>query len=171
MNKKIEKTWQSLVEHIDKSYVDSGVTGLIVDVQKWLQDNMSQFEKTSVDTYRLSEFSKLDIYSFPTQYSEINANEEVVQLRRIAPCSLDNLAMRVRNIFWSALVYKSKNVCSNCETDCLSVLKKRAQIISLIYECETCGWTQNEDGSPWLGGSRITLPTTSELRKRGILQS
>src|SRR4051812_18833419 len=100
------KLWASLLQTIDGDVTELSSRSMLRAVQLWLRSNLEAFEPLLRQRYGLSELCALDLLSLPVERAGMNSAEEVEQLRRLKPRSMETFAMRLRDLFWAFVVMK-----------------------------------------------------------------
>ncbi|HLL04479.1 MAG TPA: hypothetical protein VK539_28105 [Myxococcaceae bacterium] len=158
--------WSKLVSAVSGDENEVRADWVLENARKWLLSNLEVFSKEEINSYGLEFWSKISISDFVIDSTEFDASTEVRQLRAVPPSSKDTVAMRVRDLFWNALVPKSDVLCPNCESDDLRILKVENQP-QLAYACDICGYAQDKNGHRRSDGGRLIPATKRELEQYG----
>jgi hypothetical protein len=161
-----KKAYSALLPQLNGLGSKVGARELLVGLQGWLQRQLAAFSPALQEDYGLRGYSSLVLARYPIESSSLNAAEEVRQLRLVPPGSVDQLAMRVRDIFWSGLTIESGVVCPRLEDSELRILMEEGTQ-QLVRACDVCSWAETRNGDHWQPGGRLVPPTIEQLERWG----
>jgi len=157
-----KRAYSALLTQLDGLRPDLSSRELLVVLQSWLQRQLAVFSSALQEDYGLCSYSSLDLARYPIDGSSLNAAEEVRQLRLVPPGSVDGLAMRVRDIFWSGLTIESGIDCPRFKDSELRILMEEGTQ-QLVRACDVCLWAETRNGEHWQPGGRLVPPTIEQL--------
>jgi len=162
-----KKAYWALLAQLNGLPANASSRELLVGLQGWLQRQLAVFSSALQEDYGLRTYSSLDLARYPIDGSSLNAAEEVRQLRLVSPGSVDQLAMRVRDLFWSGLTIESGIVCPRFKDSELRILMEEGTQ-QLVRACDVCLWAETRNGEHWQPGGRLVPPTIEQLERWAI---
>lgn len=157
-----KKAYSALLAQLDGLGPNVGPRELLAELQGWLQRQLPGFSPALQEDYGLRSSASLDLARYPIDSSSLNAAEEMRQLRLVAPGSMDGLALRVRDLFWSGLTIESGIECPRFKHSELRILMEEGTQ-QLVRACDVCLWAETPDGERWHPGGRLVPPTIEQL--------
>lgn len=169
MRKKIRNIWESFIENTENNTVDK--TAFINAVIVWLVENMDRFDKNLILKYGLDKYANIKtVDDFPVNYSEMDPIEEFSQIKNFPPSNEENFLMRLRDMIWHSITYRSGIICPECDGDELkALLDPNASSISIVLACDICAWAQLPNGKKWEGLPQLIPATKKQLNAGGYL--
>lgn len=164
----VGKLWASLIAHVSSSRGPASLLDLLKSVQQWLREHPAVAGSGLGQRYGLPWYQLTDLEAYPLAYSDLCPVEEIRKLSRVPPSSAEVAVMFLRDLFWGAMVMRSAVSCPNCEGDDLRVLVAPPSD-EIVLACDSCGWSQTQDGEPWSSAERPIPPTEIHLRDAGLL--
>lgn len=145
---------QSLLRDLNQIVPERSVVGMMSALQAWLLVNERAFDRALWARYGLDWFASADLAAYPIEQSALQVEEELTQLAKVPPVSMETLAMRIRDIWWSGVTIESRTSCPRCGCADMRVLwdKERQQ---LVLACDSCSWAQFSDKKPWTPGGSL----------------
>ena len=159
-----KKAYAALLALLDELGPNVDRRELLVGLQRWLQRQLGVFSPALQQDYGLRSYAALDLAHYPIESSSLEAAERARQLRLVPPGSVDQLAMRVRDIFWSGLTIESGIECPRCKDSELRVLIEEGTQ-QLVRACDICSWAETRNGEHWQPGGRLVPPTIEQLQR------
>ena len=167
MGKKLARQlWNDLLNWFDALDRPVDVQKLVAIVMVWTSDHLGQFGQLAA-RYGLDELVRFDPEQQPIEYSDIDADEEIERFRAVSPASLETLTVRLRDLLWSALVYRTHRQCPRCDSDRLRAL--RTETSSTVLACDFCGFACDAHGNAWEGKEKLLPMTVTELKNQRLL--
>jgi hypothetical protein len=161
-----KKAYAALLALLDELGPNVNRRELLVGLQRWLQRHLAVFSPALQQDYGLRSYAALDLAHYPIESSSLEAAERARQLRLVPPGSVDQLAMRVRDIFWPGLTIESGIECPRCKDSELRVLMEEGTQ-QLVRACDICSWAETRNGEHWQPGGRLVPPTLEQLERWG----
>jgi hypothetical protein len=144
----------------------------------WIVSNSDLFDKKLATLYKLSDLARLNPVEYPLDMTDINVLEEVLVFKRdleeiysaprYDPDKEEFLVMRVANILWALVAFKSNLRCQNCGDDDLRCLWSRKEQ-KIVLVCDICMWAQLRDGANWRKPEVLVPAKEKMLRKESFL--
>ncbi|MBT2293580.1 hypothetical protein J7E73_31710 [Paenibacillus albidus] len=159
-------------DNLWKSFIDCfkspGVTRNFIDyytaITSWIQNNKHHFSVDLLEKNRLDILINLNPNIYVIEDPGFPLAMELKRFEKNIPEKLEIFAMILGNRLWEMVTIRGEE-CPNCEGDEMRYLL--AEEIStkdkkIILECNSCGWTENIDGTLWSGGRVAILPANKE---------
>jgi hypothetical protein len=134
----------------------------LTGLQQWLRGALDQFGEQIRARYGLDDYANMDLGQYPVLDTDFDPVEELRVLLSVPPVSLETLAMRVRDLFWSGITVESSKQCPRCESWAFRVLQA-SDSGEVVLACDECGYAENERGEPWPAARRAVPATTNVL--------
>lgn len=162
------KLWNGFVEMLKCTETLKDYNSYYLAIVSWLKINFNDFKKDILRKNRLDILIHLDPSIYITDKPDILLNMELKRLGAKPPASIDNLAMMIGDTLWDMVTIKSGKDCPNCNYDELRFLlvKNELDEESLILSCDSCGWTENIDGTLWNQNTTNVVPANKQDLKR-----
>jgi hypothetical protein len=157
-----KKLHAAMSVHLDGVSESAGRIGLLRGLQDWLRKYQAEFGSSLNERYGMDEYCRMDLSRYPVDRASFDASEEIHQLRRVPPVSLETLAMRVRDVFWSNITLESEISCPTCGAGGLRVLRD-VQSEDPVLACDNCAWAQTINGERRQSSSKLVPPTVEIL--------
>jgi hypothetical protein len=162
MDKKLARQlWTDLAQQLGALERPATALGLVRVVLAWTGEHVARFGPL-VARYGLDELVRCDPATQPVEYSDMNAEEEIERFGAVPPASLETLAMRIRDLLWGALVYRTHRQCPRCDGDQLRAL--HGATASVVLACDACGFACDADGNEWTGGEKLSPMNMTDLK-------
>ncbi len=156
-----KKLYPTLVPELQSLDSDVDRLKLLQRLQIWLKGSVHKFSPEIRAAYELDEYAALDLERFPISESSLSPAEEVHQLLALPPQSMDNLAMRLRDVIWQGITVESPIECPICNYLQLRILEDPLTH-EVVFACDLCAWAQTENGEEWQQ-DRYLKPATKEV--------
>jgi hypothetical protein len=160
MEKKLKNIWESFIEDTQNNTANKNA--FINAVIRWLITNKDRLNKNLLLKYGIEKYVTIKPEDFPVEYSEMNPIEEFRQIKNHPPSNEENFIMRLRDIIWQSITYRSGIICSQCEGDELKTLFD-PNTISIVLACDICTWAQLPNGKKWDGLPQLIPATKKQL--------
>ncbi len=157
-----QKLTHTLLETMEL-HLDSTRETQLMHLQQWLANNIKSWSKSIRRDWSLDDYSLIRLPDYPTEESTLNLREEFLRLQAVPPTTLDQLAMRVRDIFWQGLTTLSDTTCARCGVLPLTRLEEPVSHM-VVLSCDNCCWSQTLNGARWTGGVRLQPASRQTLR-------
>jgi hypothetical protein len=122
--------------------------------QEWLRQHLRAWSPHLRRLWGLDELSNAQLSQFPIAETSLDVREELKHLARVRPGSMENLAMRIRDIFWAAISVESSVVCPRCHETQLKILED-PRSNEIVLSCDLCTWSQSGEGKRRIGEKNL----------------
>lgn len=156
-----KKLYANLLARLQLLPANVGRLELLLSIQTWLRGSLDKLTPELRACYGLDEYALLDLCDYPINDTSLVPAEELQRLRAVAPVSMETLAMRIRDVFWSGITVESSIQCPRCNEASLRILEDPLTGGG-VYACDLCGWAQVASGEPW-SNERHARPARKEL--------
>ena len=167
MEKRLKNIWETFIEDTQNNTVNK--SAFINAVIGWLTANMNRLNKNLLLKYGIDKYVTIKADDFPVDHSEMNPIEEFRQIKNFPPSKEENFIMRLRDIIWQSITYRSGIICPQCEGDELKALFD-PNASSIVLACDICAWAQLPNGKKWEGLPQLTPATKKQLNLCGYLE-
>lgn len=161
---RIETLVADLVASLDSSSVPGNRSNLLQQLQNWLQSRVGLWSTHLRHRWGLDALVALDLSRYPIDESSLDPDEELLQLKRVPPTSMELLAMRLRDIFWAGITVESETVCPRCEATQLRILQE-SDSHAIVFSCDLCVWSQSPQGERWRSTSALQPASRSSIEE------
>lgn len=142
-----------------------------VKLVTWVKENIDVFDRQILKNNRLDVLLTLDPVDYIVDQVELSLTMEGDRIGKQDFKTINDLAMAIGDTLWDMVTICSDRDCPNCIDDGLrytisELLTTEKSVITL--ECDTCGWTENIDGTKWDGGMAKVRPANKyDLLEKG----
>lgn len=169
MGKKLARQlWTDLAQQLGALERPATVQGLVQVVLAWTRKHLVRFGPLAA-RYGLDDLVCCDPAAQPIEYSDMSAEEEIERFGAVPAASLEALAMRVRDLLWGVLVYRTHRQCPRCDGDRLRAL--HGETTGVVLSCDACGFACDADGNEWTdaGEEKLRPMATTDLKVHRLL--
>lgn len=127
----------------------------------WIKEHINLFSKEQIETYRLDVLMNINPNYYIVDNPELCLEQEYKRIGKRKYDTVDSLLMSISDTLWDLVTIKSGKNCPNCVFDELRyvvAVDKKRNILELLLECETCGWTEYINGKQWAEGIVKIIP-------------
>ena len=153
-----KKLSNNLIAEIESSF-DRERRGFLETLQRWLNRNLRWWRQEERDYWQLEWLATLDLTPYPIEIAILSPQEELDQLKRFIPDSLEEIAMRLNGMIWEGITLDANSNCNNCGAG-MRIMEAREEGIPVLA-CKQCVWCQRTNGQRW-EGDEILRPATTE---------
>jgi hypothetical protein len=161
---RVEHLVSDLLTQLEVSPPRRDRAALLRFLQQWLKSHLASWSAQVRQNWGLDQLAAIDLTRLPIDESSLVPDEEVQQLQRVRPTSMDIFAMRLRDIFWAGTTVYSDVVCPRCGDTQLKVLVDPASE-ALVLACDICGWGQTLAGNRWKGTIPLQPALTAQIHE------
>jgi len=153
----------SLLAYVgDSGPVDRGA--LLERLQGWLKAHLANWSVELRNRWGLNELSDIELGAYPIEDASLDPEEELRQLNAVPPTSMENLAMRIHDIFWVGITVESTVTCPRCGELQLLVLED-PRSSEIVLSCDLCAWTQTSTGEPLHGAPHLKPASRTRIEQ------
>lgn len=143
----------------------TGNLDFLLRLQQWLVLHLARWPIEMQEAWQLDEYAQVDLSQFATQQTSLNPHEEIAQLLRFPPTSLDIFAMRISGIFWEGITVYIRVFCPrDCSVELKALHDQTAN--EPVMGCDVCTFTCTLDGRRWrYPGHKLSAATEEQLEQ------
>lgn len=154
----------SLIAHL-RSAPSGSRRALLESLQRWLKVHVRELPRDVRERWRLDDLAGVDLSAYPIEDASLDPDEELKQISRVPPRSMELLAMRIRDILWGGITVESAVTCPRCDASALRMLVDSSN--ALVLSCDACAWSQTSSGERWSGEGNLRPAPRSAGKIRG----
>ncbi len=110
---------------------------MLRSLQQWLRLHLASWNPQLRDRWGLSDLAAMNVRDYPVGEASLNPDEELQQLKSVPPLSMDELGMRIRDIFWGGVTVESTIICPRCRETQLRILEDPPSN-AIVLSCDLC---------------------------------
>lgn len=156
--------WKSFIDCLKDPDATKSFINYYVVVTSWIRNNQHYFSRVLIEKNRLDILVDLNPNIYVVDNPDFSLGMELQRYVKNEPKNLEIFSMIIGNRLWDMVTIRGKE-CPNCEGDEMRYILTDETLTNnriIFLECNSCGWTEDLDGTPWSGSKVKILPANKE---------